>query len=57
MLVISESSISCGAAALAGKERDTLRLTWEERRWTRKRIVTTAGRKNEASILIPVQNQ
>ena len=30
--------------ALAGKERDTLRLTWEERRWTRKRVVTTAGR-------------
>ena len=32
------------AARLAGKERDTLPLTWEERRWTRKRAVTAAGR-------------
>ena len=31
-------------AALAGKERDSVCLTWEERRWTRKRAVTTAGR-------------
>jgi urease accessory protein len=43
VLVITEPSVS-GAAALAGKERDTLRLTWEERRWTRKRAVTAAGR-------------
>jgi urease accessory protein len=43
VLVITESSVP-GAAALAGKERDTLRLTWEERRWTRKRVVTAAGR-------------
>lgn len=43
MLVITESSVP-GAAALAGKERDTLRLTWEERRWTRKRVETTGGR-------------
>ena len=43
MLVITESSVP-GAAALTGKERDTLRLTWEERRWTRKRVETTAGR-------------
>jgi urease accessory protein len=45
VLVITEcSSISRPPAALAGKERDTLRLTWEERRWTRKRVETTAGR-------------
>jgi urease accessory protein len=44
VLVITESSISCGTVALGGKERDTLRLTWEERRWTRKRVETTAGR-------------
>jgi urease accessory protein len=44
MLVITEPSVPGGAAALAGKERDTLRLTWEERRWTRKRVETTAGR-------------
>ena len=44
MLVITECASISDAAALAGKERDTLRLTWEERRWTRKRVVTAAGR-------------
>ena len=44
MLVITEPSVPGGAAALAGKERDTLPLTWEERRWTRKRVETTGGR-------------
>jgi urease accessory protein len=44
VLVITEPSVSCGSTGLAGKERDTLRLTWEERRWTRKRIETTGGR-------------
>jgi urease accessory protein len=44
VLVITESSVSSDATGLAGKERDTLRLTWEERRWTRKRVVTAAGR-------------
>jgi len=44
VLVITESSVPGGAPALAGKERDTLRLTWEERRWTRKRVETAAGR-------------
>ena len=44
MLVITDTSVPGSAAALAGKERDTLRLTWDERRWTRKRVQTTAGR-------------
>ena len=44
MLVITQCASISGAATLAGKERDTLRLTWEERRWTRKRVVTAAGR-------------
>jgi urease accessory protein len=44
VLVITECSSITDAAALAGKERDTLRLTWEERRWTRRRVETTAGR-------------
>jgi urease accessory protein len=39
------------APALAGKARDTLALTWEERRWTRKRIVTTGGR--ELALALP----
>ena len=44
MLVITECHCIPDEAALAGKERDTLRLTWEERRWTRKRVETTGGR-------------
>jgi urease accessory protein UreE len=30
--------------SLAGKRRDTLRLTWEARRWARQRLQTTGGR-------------
>jgi urease accessory protein UreE len=40
-----------GSAALTGLERDTLRLTWEGRRWTRKRLVTSAGR--EVALALP----
>ncbi len=45
MLLITEPHVHVEAAALEGKERDTLCLAWEERRWTRKRVVTTAGRQ------------
>ena len=38
-------------ADLAGKARDPLRLTWEERRWTRKRVRTEAGR--ELALALP----
>jgi urease accessory protein len=51
MLVIAELPERIDATALAGKERDTLRLTWEERRWTRKRVTTTAGR--EVALALP----
>ena len=44
MRLITEAPAPVNAAGLAGKARDTLRLTWEERRWTRKKAVTTAGR-------------
>ena len=44
MVVITEPHVHVDASALKGKERDTLCLTWEERRWTRKKTVTTAGR-------------
>ena len=44
-LVITESLGRVDQAALGGRERDTLRLTWEERRWTRKRLLTTRGRE------------
>jgi urease accessory protein UreE len=36
---------------LAGKTRDTLRLTWEGRRWARRRVKTTGGR--EVALLVP----
>jgi urease accessory protein len=44
MRLITEAPAPVAAPALAGKARDTLRLTWEERRWTRKKTMTTAGR-------------
>ena len=51
MLVISAPDVPAGARELAGKERDTLSLTWEERRWTRKRVHTTGGR--EVALALP----
>ncbi len=51
MRMITEAPAPVDAAALAGKARDTLRLTWEERRWTRKKVVTTAGR--EIALALP----
>ena len=51
MLLITESHLHVDAAALAGKRRDTLCLTWEERRWTRKRLTTTGGR--EVALALP----
>lgn len=51
MRLITEAPAPVDAAALAGRARDTLRLTWEERRWTRKRAVTTAGR--EIALALP----
>lgn len=43
-LVITEPSLALGPEALVGKARETLRVTWEECRWTRKRVVTSSGR-------------
>jgi urease accessory protein len=37
--------------ALAGRERDTLVLTAEERRWARRRVITTGGR--ELALALP----
>ena len=51
MLVVTEPHLHVEPGRLAGKERDTLCLTWEERRWTRKRVVTTAGR--EVALALP----
>ena len=44
MVVITSARVSATEESLRGKERDTLELTWEERRWTRKRVTTTRGR-------------
>jgi urease accessory protein len=51
MLVITESHLHVTPTALAGRKRDTLPLTWEERRWTRKRVLTTGGR--EVALALP----
>ncbi|HEV8441470.1 MAG TPA: urease accessory protein UreE [Methylomirabilota bacterium] len=51
MRVITEPHLHVDASSLEGKERDTLRLAWEERRWTRKRVVTTGGR--EVALALP----
>ena len=51
MRLITAAPIAVEPAALAARRRDTLGLTWEERRWTRKRTVTTAGR--EIALALP----
>src|SRR5262249_32923156 len=51
VLVITEPHRHVHPGMLAGKTRDTLRLAWEERRWTRKRVATTGGR--ELALALP----
>jgi len=51
MKVISEPRVHVDPASLAGKERDTLVLTWEERRWGRRRVTTERGR--EVALALP----
>ncbi len=51
MIVIERVLHDVAAAAFGGLERDTLRLTWEGRRWTRKRLPTSAGR--EVALALP----
>jgi urease accessory protein len=51
MIVITEPHLSVDPDALGDRERDTLRLGWEERRWTRKRVRTTRGR--EVALALP----
>lgn len=51
MKVISAPPARVDSASLEGKERDVLRLTWEERRWSRKRVVTAQGR--EVALALP----
>ena len=51
MLMITDPPRAVDPTALRGKARDTLRLGWEERRWTRKRVTTTGGR--EVALALP----
>jgi urease accessory protein len=51
MIVIERLRLDVDVAALSGLERDTLRLTWEGRRWTRKKLVTRGGR--EVALALP----
>lgn len=51
LLVITGPVNGVAPEMLAGKERDTLRLAWEERRWTRKRVATRRGR--EVALALP----
>jgi urease accessory protein len=50
-MVVIESLSTAAREAVAGKARDTLRLTWEGRRWTRRRVKTTGGR--EVALALP----
>jgi len=51
MVVITEPHLHVSPESLEGRARDTLCLTWEERRWTRKRVLTTGGR--EVALALP----
>jgi urease accessory protein len=51
MRVITEAPITVDSSVLGVRSRDTLSLTWEERRWTRKKTVTTGGR--EIALALP----
>ncbi|MEK6666546.1 MAG: urease accessory protein UreE [candidate division NC10 bacterium] len=51
MIVIERVVSGIVDEMLKGKERDTLRLTWEERRWGRRRLTTVKGR--EVALALP----
>ena len=44
-IVISERAGACSADVLAGRRRDVVVMTAEERRWGRRRVRTEAGRE------------
>jgi urease accessory protein len=57
-VVVTESHVHVSDAELAGRERDVLVLTAEERRWGRRRVVTKGGRElvlalPTGSVLVP----
>ena len=50
-VIITEKVAAPAAEALAGRKRDALVLTAEERRWGRRRVITRAGR--ELALALP----
>jgi urease accessory protein len=50
-LVVTAQLVDARQSELAGRERDVLRLTAEERRWSRRRVRTEAGR--ELALALP----
>lgn len=53
--VVTAARVHVDAANLAGKERDSVVLTWEERRWGRRRLITRGGR--ELGLALPTGSQ
>jgi urease accessory protein len=51
MIVIEQLAPAPEPGLLAGLECDRLQLSWEERRWTRRRVRTAAGR--EVALALP----
>jgi urease accessory protein len=51
MVIIDHLMDSVPASALAGKETDTLVLTWQQRRWPRGKLTTRNGR--EVALALP----
>jgi len=51
VVIITEKVAASAAGALAGRRRDVLVLTAEERRWGRRRVITRAGR--ELALALP----
>lgn len=50
-MIITEPHLEVSPAELAGRRRDVLRLTWEERRWGRRKLTTENGR--EIALALP----
>lgn len=51
MVIVERLMSDVAPEKLAGRERDALVLTWEERRWGRRRTVTRGGR--EVALALP----
>ena len=50
-VIVTAPRVDADPELLRGQERDTVCLTWEERRWARRRLTTTKGR--EIALALP----